>query len=312
VKVLIAGATGVIGSRLVPMLVESGHEVAGMTRSPGKVNALREAGAEPVVCDALDPAAVRRAVAEARPEVVVNHLTDLPQELSRRKMRQGQETNNRIRAVAGPNLAVAAREAGARRIVAQSIAFLYAPQGGPITDENAPLYRDAPKPFDQSADALLALERATTGTDGVEGVVLRFGFWYGPATTYAADGFTAELVRRRRFPIVGAGTGMFSFTHVDDVAAATITALDRGAPGIYNATDDEPAPVSEWLPAYAEALGAPPPRRVPAWLASLLAGRYVGFMMNELRGASNAKARGELGWSPQHPSWRQGFRDALG
>jgi 2-alkyl-3-oxoalkanoate reductase len=312
VKVLLAGATGVIGRRLVPMLAEAGHEVAGMTRSPAKIDALREAGAEPVVCDALDAGAVRRAVAEAGPEVVINHLTDLPRELGRRRMKRGQETNNRIRAVGGPNLADAARRARVRRIVAQSIAFLHAPQGGPVKDEEAPLYRDAPPPYDESADALLALEGATTHTEGVEGVVLRFGFWYGPETTFATDGHTADQVRRRRFPIVGRGTGMFSFAHVDDVASATITAVEGGAPGIYNVTDDEPAPVSEWLPAYAEALGAPPPRRVPGWLASLLAGRYVTFMMNELRGASNAKARRELGWSPRHESWRQGFRDALG
>jgi nucleoside-diphosphate-sugar epimerase len=312
VRVLLAGATGVIGRRLLPILREAGHQVAGMTRSPAKADALREAGAEAVICDALDAGEVRRAVAVARPEVVVNHLTDLPLELSRRKLKRGQETNNRIRAVGGPNLAAAARDAGARRIVAQSIAFLYAPEGGPIKDESAPLHHDAPPPFDESAEALLALERATTGTDGVEGMVLRFGFWYGTGTTYASDGYTAELVRRRRFPIVGDGTGMFSFSHVDDVASATIAALDGGEPGIYNVTDDEPAPVSEWLPAYAEALGAPPPRRAPTWLASLLAGRYVALMLNELRGATNAKARRELGWSPRYESWRRGFREALG
>jgi 2-alkyl-3-oxoalkanoate reductase len=311
-RVFLAGATGVIGRRLVPMLVEAGHEVVAMTRSSAKTDALRAAGAEPAVCDALDAEAVRAAVAEARPEVVVNHLTDLPQELNPRKLKGAYAANDRVRAVGGPNLAAAARAAGVSRMISQSVAFFYAPQGGPVKDEDAPIYRDAPPPFDEGAAAALAMEQATTGTEGVEGIVLRFGFWYGPGTTYAADGYTAAQVRRRRFPIVGAGTGMFSFAHVDDVASATIAALDHGEPGTYNVTDDEPAPVSEWLPAYAKVLGASPPRRVPVWLASLLAGRFTPYMMNQLRGASNAKARAELGWTPRYVSWRQGFREALG
>jgi 2-alkyl-3-oxoalkanoate reductase len=311
-RVFLAGASGVIGKRLIAPLVESGHDVVAMTRSEGKAGALREAGAEPVVCDALDADALRDAVARAEPEAVVNQLTDLPRDLGRRAMKRGQETNNRIRAVGGPNLAAAARAAGARRIVAQSIAFLYAPRGGPIKDESDPLYHDAPPPLDDSADALVALERATTETEGLEGVVLRFGFWYGPGTTYASDGHVAQMVRKRRFPVVGSGAGMFSFAHVDDVASATIAALGDAPPGIYNVVDDEPAPAREWLPAYAEALSARAPRRVPTWLASLIAGRAVAFLMDELRGASNARARRELGWTPRYPSWRQGFREALG
>lgn len=311
-RVFLAGASGVIGGRLIAPLIEAGHEVVAMTRSEAKAGDLREVGAEPVVCDALDADALRAAVARARPEAVINQLTDLPRELTRRTMKRGQQTNNRVRAVGAPNLAAAARAAGARRIVAQSIAFLYAPHGGPIKDESDPLYHDAPAPFDESADALVALERATTATEGLEGVVLRFGWWYGPGTSYASDGYTARMVRKRRFPIVGNGEGTFSFAHVDDVASATIAALGDAAPGIYNAVDDEPAPVRDWLPAYAEALGAPPPRRAPAWIAALLAGRSAAFMMQELRGASNAKARRELGWSPRYPSWRQGFREALG
>ena len=310
-RVFLAGASGVIGGRLIPALIDSGHEVIGMTRSPDKAETVRGTGAEPVVCDALDADALRDAVIRAEPEAVINHLTDLPRDLGRRSMKRGQEANNRIRAVGAPNLAAAARAAGARRIVAQSIAFLYAPRGGPIKVESDPLYHAAPPPFDESAAALVALERATTETEGIEGVVLRFGWWYGPGTTYASDGYVARMVRRRRFPIVGGGGGMFSFAHVDDVASATIIALGDVPPGVYNLVDDEPAPVREWLPAYAEALGAPPPRRAPTWLASLIAGRSATFMMEKLRGASNAKARRELGWAPRYPSWRQGFREAL-
>jgi 2-alkyl-3-oxoalkanoate reductase len=311
-RVFFAGATGVVGRRLLPRLVADGHEVTAMTRTPAKADGIRAAGAEPAVTDALDAEAVRDAVVASRPEVVVNHLTDLPQEIDPRKLERMYAANDRIRTVAAPNLAAAARAAGARRIVAQSIAFAYAPLGAPIKDESAPLYEGAPVPFDRSVEAVIALERATTASEGIEGVALRFGWWYGPGTSYAADGFTAEQVRKRRFPIIGGGAGVFSFVHIDDVVEATVTALDRGAPGVYNVVDDEPAPMREWLPPYAEALGAPRPRRVPRWLARLVAGRFVAFMATELRGASNAKARRELGWSPRFPSWRQGFREALG
>jgi nucleoside-diphosphate-sugar epimerase len=312
VRVFLAGATGVIGRRLLPRLIEEGHEVTAMTRSPERAAALRDAGASAVVCDALDAEAVRAAVVGARPEVVVNHLTDLPQEFNPRKLKRAYAANDRIRAVGAPNLAEAAREAGARRMVAQSIAFVYAPEGGPVKDEGAPLQRDAPPPFDNAADAVVALEQATTGTGGIEGIALRFGFWYGPGTTYAPGKYTAEQVRKRRLPVIGSGEGMFSFSHVDDVAAATIAAFDRGSPGVYNVVDDEPAPMREWLPVYAEALGAKPPRRAPQWLVRLAAGKFVASMATEMRGASNAKARRELAWEPRYPSWRQGFREALG
>jgi nucleoside-diphosphate-sugar epimerase len=311
-RVFLAGATGVAGRRLLPRLVAEGHEVTGMTRTPGKAADITAAGAEPAVADALYADAVRAAVVAARPEAVVNHLTDLPQEIDPRRLKRAYAANDRIRSVGAPNLVAAAKAAGAGRILAQSIAFAYAPRGGPVKDESAPLYEGAPPPFDRSVDAVRTLEEATTGIDGVDGVVLRFGWWYGPGTSYATDGFTAGLVRRRRFPIIGDGAGMFSFTHIDDVVEASITALDRGAPGIYNVVDDEPAPMREWLPAYAEVLGAPPPRRIPRWLGRLAAGRFVAFMATELRGAYNANARRELGWSPQYASWRQGFREALG
>jgi 2-alkyl-3-oxoalkanoate reductase len=308
----VAGASGVIGRRLVPRLVAEGHEVTGMTRSPEKAERIRAAGAEPVVADALDARGLREAVAAARPEVVVHHLTDLPQVLNPRKLKQAYAANDRLRVVGTPNLVEAALRAGARRLVAQTIAFVYAPEGGPVKSEDDALYLDAPPPFDRSIAACVALERSVTGTAQLDGIVLRFGFWYGPGTAFASDGSIAALVRRRRYPVVGDGEGVFSFIHLDDVASATILTLDRGSPGIYNIVDDEPAPVREWLPAYAEALGAPPPRRVPAWLARLLAGRFAVYSATHLRGASNAKARRELGWNPGCESWREGFREALG
>jgi nucleoside-diphosphate-sugar epimerase len=197
-------------------------------------------------------------------------------------------------------------------VVAQTVAFLYAPEGGPAKSEEDRIYEDAPAPFGATVAASQALEQTVLETGGIEGVVLRFGWWYGPGTTYASDGYTAGEVRRRRLPIVGKGTGVFSFVHVDDVAAATIAALERGPPGVYNVVDDEPAQVAEWLPYYAELLGAKPPRRVPRWLARLMVGPAAAGIATELRGASNAKARRELGWTPRWRSWRDGFREAPG
>ena len=311
-RVFLAGASGVVGRRLLPRLVAEGHEVTGMTRTAAKADAIRVGGAEPAVADALDADAVRDAVAAARPQVVVQHLTDLPQDLNPRKLKTAYAANDRLRAEGTANLTSAAAEVGVTRFVAQTVAFLYYPQGGPVKSEDDPIFRDAPPPFDRSAAASEALERAVIETGPFEGLVLRFGFWYGPGTTFATDGYTAREVRRRRFPIVGSGEGVYSFIHIDDVASATIAALDRGSAGVYNVVDDEPAPMREWLPVFASTLDAKPPRRVPRWVVRLLVGRFPAYMMTELRGASNAKARRELDWSPRYPSWRQGFREALG
>ena len=311
-KVFLAGATGVIGRRLLPMLVEGGHEVTAMTRSDERAVALREARATPVVCDVFDAQGLRAAVEAARPEVVLHELTDLPANLDPRKMEEQAAGNDRIRTEGTRNLVAAAVAAGARRVVAQSVAFAYAPTGGRPKTEDDPLWDDAPWPWLRSIRALHDLEDAVTQTEGIEGIVLRYGFFYGPGSGYARDGHFAREVARRRMPVVGKGTGTFSFIHVDDAAAATVAAMERGAPGIYNVVDDEPAPMREWVPAYAEALGAKPPRRVPAWLARLLAGRYVASMATALPGASNAKAKTGLGWQPRYPSWRQGLREALG
>ena len=310
-KVFVAGASGAIGKPLVRQLVAAGHEVTGMTRREERAEELRAAGANAVVCDVFDRAALEAAVKEAAPEAVVHMLTALPARIEW-KAEDPLGPTNRVRKEGTRNLIDAARAAGARRVVAESVAFLYAARGDWVKDEEAPLFTGAPAPFGDAVDALVDLERQVTGAEGLDGIVLRFGWFYGPGTAYASDGSQADEMRKRRLPVVGKGTGTFSFIHVEDAAAATVAALDRGAPGTYNVTDDEPAPMREWLPVYAEALSAKPPRRAPVWLAKLLAGRAIAANAVELRGASNAKAKRELGWEPRYASWRQGFREALG
>ena len=310
-KVFVAGATGVVGRPLVRGLVAAGHEVTGMTRSAVKIAELEAAGARGVVADALDRDALRTAVLEARPEAVIHQLTDLPSEYDTRGLTRAYEANDRIRR-ATSSLVDAALQGGASRFVAQSIAFAYAPEGSWVKDEGAPLWTDAPAPFDASVAAVLELERAVLGLPERQGVVLRYGFFYGPGTYYDARGGSfATETRRRRFPVVGRGTGTFSFVHVDDAAAAAIAALDA-PPGVYNVCDDEPATMREWLPVYAETLGARRPLRVPKLVGRLAAGRFTAELATSLRGASNAKARGELGWTPRWTSWREGFRTAPG
>jgi nucleoside-diphosphate-sugar epimerase len=311
VRIFVAGASGAIGRPLLGRLVAAGHDVAGMTRREEAADEIRAAGAEAVVCDVYDTAALEDAVRAESPEVVVHELTALPQELDLRD-RGAYEANNRIRTEGTRNLVAAARAAGARRVVAQSISFMYAPVGGWVKDEDAPLLRGAPGGFGDAVEATLELERQVLETEGIDGVVLRYGFFYGPRTAYAADGYQAGEVRRRRVPLVGGGDGVFSFVHVEDAAAATVAACERGAPGVYNVTDDEPAPMREWVPVYAEALGAPRPLRVPKLIARVVAGKAVTMFATSLRGASNEKAKRELGWQPRYASWRQGFREALG
>jgi nucleoside-diphosphate-sugar epimerase len=309
-KVFIAGASGAIGRPLVRQLVAAGHEVTGTTRREDRATEIREAGANAVVCDALDRGALEAAVSAAKPEAVVNQMTSLPQKYNPRKA-SFYEATDRVRREGGHNLVEAARAAGARRLLTQSIAFLYAPEGDWVKSEDARPYEDAPGHFRSAVEAMLGHEREVTGSPDFEGLVLRYGQFYGPGTYYARDGHFAREVSRRRFPIVGSGTGMFSFLHTEDAASATVAALDHGASGIYNVVDDEPAPLHEWLPVYAEALGAKPPPRVPLWLAKLAAGSAVAVQAIELRAASNAKAKRELDWQPSHPSWRQGFAASL-
>lgn len=281
-----------------------------MTRSQERAGEIEGAGTEAVVCDAFDAEGLREAVVAARPEVVLHALTALPPRFKPKA--DYLAATNRVREEGTRNLVAAAKAAGARRIVAESVAFFYEPEGEWIKDEEAPLFRDPPGRFAAACDALVALERQVLEAEGLEGVVLRFGWFYGPGTYYDRGGSMADETLKRRNPIVGDGAGMFSFVHVEDAAGAYVAALDRGNPGIYNVVDDEPAPQREWVPVYAEALGAKPPRRVPAWLARLAAGGDLVSTALEMRGASNAKAKRELGWEPAHPSWRQGFSAALG
>jgi nucleoside-diphosphate-sugar epimerase len=306
-RVFVAGASGVIGRPLIPLLVAAGHQVTGMTRREAAAAELEAAGARGVVCDVFDSDALGAAVAEASPEVVVHELTALPAELDIRKPGV-YDANNRIRRDGTRNLLAAARAAGAQRVVAQSVAFVYEPVDGPVKSEADPVMTGAPGEFGVSLAATIDLERQVLDADGL---VLRYGFFYGPGTAYAADGYQASEVRKRRFPIVGRGDGVFSFVHVDDAAAATVAACERGQTGIYNVCDDDPAPVRDWLPAYAAAIGAKRPLRIPRLLARLVAGPAVVAFATTLRGASNAKAKAALGWQPRHPSWRQGFVEAL-
>jgi len=308
-RVFVAGASGAVGRPLVPMLVAAGHEVTGSTRSQHRAETIRAAGAEAAVVDALDAGALRRAVCDAAPEVVVHELTALPDRFDPRDPDIYAPTN-RLRKDGTRNLIAAARAAGARRLVCQSIAFAYAPGPVPeVKDEDAPLNLGAPPPFGAGVRVIEEMERSVLRTEGFEGLVLRYGWFYGPGTYYGEDGHTAREVRKRRFPVIGRGTGLFSFIHVDDAAAATVAAVERGAAGAYNIVDDEPAAMRDWLPVYARAIGAGRPLRIPVWLARLAAGPMVATI-NVQPGASNAKAKRELGWEPRWPSWREGFSAA--
>lgn len=306
-----AGATGAIGRLLVAKLVAAGHDVTGTTRSEERAAGVRAAGAEAAVCDALDEQALRAAVGAARPEVVVHELTALPERIDYRDDEAFVPTN-RLRTEGTRNLLAAAEAAGARRVVAQSVGFLYEATGGWVKSEEDGFVTDGPGPLGAVARAVAEHERAVTGSDAFDdGLVLRYGWVYGPGTYYAPGGAITAEVRRRRYPIVGRGQGVYSFVHVEDAADATVAAVEGGPPGVYNVVDDEPAAMREWLPALAEAAGAKRPLRVPVLIVRLAAGRAAAGSASEMRGATNAKAKRELGWTPRHPSWRDGFRESL-
>ena len=312
-RIFVAGATGVIGKRLVPLLRANGHEVVGTTRSPGKVDDLRALGAEPRVLDVLDAVAVGKAVSEARPEVVVHQATALSDLGNLRNLDEAFADTNRLRTEGTDNLLAAAQAAGAEEFVAQSFAgWPYAKEGSLVKDEEAPLDPSPPANAEQSMAAIRHLEKAVAGAEALAGIVLRYGGFYGPGTSLFEGGEHVAAIRKRAFPLVGSSAGMWSFVHIDDAAAATLAAIERGSRGIYNVVDDEPAPASEWLPYLAERLGAKQPRHVPEWLGRLVAGEQVVSMMTEARGASNAKAKRELGWTLVHPTWREGFANGLG
>ena len=299
-RVFVAGASGAIGTRLVPQLVDRGHEVIGTSRSAEKAEHIRTLGAKPIALDLLDPAAVRRAVLESEPEAIVHQATALANLRFSRNFDRTFTQTNRLRTEGTDALLAAAREARVRRFVAQSFAsYRYAREGSPVKTEDDPLDPTPVATTRESNAAMRHLEEVVTDAGGV---ALRYGIFYGAAN----DGLI-NPVRKRQFPIVGKGGGISSFIHLDDAAAATVLAVEGDGVGIYNVVDDEPAPAREWLPVLADALGAKPPRHFPRWLARLFAGDAAVVMGTEARGASNAKARRELGWEPRYPSWREGF-----
>lgn len=306
-RVFVAGATGAIGRPLVRQLREADHEVVGMTRSEERAALLRQLGAGAAVADALDPDAVRRAVEQAQPEVVVNELTDLDHPLNPRKYAQWLEGTNRLRREATGALAEAARAAGARRFISQSVAFAYSFEPG-TKSEDAPLL--GPEGGEMWM-AIRDLESQTTGAEGLEGIVLRYGFFYGPGTAYDRDGEQIQSIRKRQMPLIGRGAGYFPFIHVEDAASATVAAVERGAPGTYNVVDDDPAACRDWIPYVAGLVGARKPIRVPVFVARIAAGR-LAEMATRLQPVSNEKAKRELGWQPSYASWRDGFRAELG
>jgi nucleoside-diphosphate-sugar epimerase len=303
-RIFLAGASGVLGRELTPLLLQAGHQVTGMSRSSERAAQIRAQGADAVVCDAFDPGALNAVVVAARPAAVIHQLTDLPQQLDPRKYQTQLAGTNRLRREGTRNLLAAARAAGAEHFLAQSIAFAYAAEGDWVKDEEAALALDSAPPMSDAVQAVAELERQVLGA---EGIVLRYGFFYGPGTQFALGGFYAELARKRRFPLVGSGDGQWSFIHVEDAARATLAALERGAPGIYNVVDDDPAPARDWVPRYAAAIGARRPFRVPVWLGRLGGGAAAVSGMTTQRAASNAKAKRDLAWTPMHPSWRDGF-----
>lgn len=309
-KVFVAGATGALGLPLVRALVAAGHEVTGTSRTAARAASVDEAGGRGVVCDALDREAVFAAVAEAAPEIVIHQLTAMPEKYL--KLRTGSAATGRLRREGTRILVDAAVAAGARRVIAQSIAFLYEPSGPAIATEESPVWTAAADASGGLLGATLDLERAVLNTDGIDGVVLRYGALYGPRTYYAPDGDVIRLIRKRQWPIVGDGGALTSFVHVDDAAAATVCALTAGEPGVYNVTDDAPVPAREWVPAVAALAGGKPPWRIPRWLVRAAVGSAAAGALTEQRGASNAKAKSELGWTLRYPTWKVGFQSELG
>ena len=305
-NVFLAGATGTIGRSLVPMLVKEGHKVVAMTRAPEKIHDLEVIGAEPALGDVFDVARLNDVVKRAAPEIIIHQLTSFGA-----TARDPLAETNRLRIEGTGNLVAAARATGARRFIAQSISFLCTPKGADLTDENTPLYLDAPEAFRPLVEAVAELERQTLSVAGIEGIVLRYGHFYGPGTFYSPDGSIAASVRNGQMPIIGNGTGTYSFIHVDDAAAAAIHALIRGASGIYTIVDDAPVPISEWLRVYTELLAAPTPDRMAETVALETIGPFLVYMMTEQCGASNTKAKRELSWQPAHESWRDGFKALL-
>jgi nucleoside-diphosphate-sugar epimerase len=312
-RVLLAGATGAIGRPLLPMLIDAGHEVVGTTRTADHLDAIARTGAEPVLMDGLDAAAVMRVVLDAKPDAVIHQLSALKDIHSLKKFDREFAVTNRLRIEGTDNLLAAARAAGAKRFVVQSFTGWTNPRtGGPVKTEEDGLDPNPVPSSRQSMAAIAHIEQVVPAEPTLTGIVLRYGGFYGGESGMSRNGDMIEMIHKRRLPIVGSGAGVWSLIHIDDAARATVLALEHGEAGVYNIVDDDPAPVSEWLPALAKAVGAKSPRRVPVWLAKPLVGDYGISMMMQTRGSSNAKAKRELDWTLRYPSWRQGFRTGLG
>jgi nucleoside-diphosphate-sugar epimerase len=311
-KVFVAGGTGAIGRQLVPQLVAAGHEVVASSRSGEGAEEVHALGAEPAIADGLDEHAIVGAVRRAQPEVVIHEMTALAGDIDLRHFDRWFATTNELRTRGTDNLIRAAREAGARRLIAQSYTgWNNAREGGPVKDESDPLDRYPLNAMKRSMAAIRHVESTVPALEELEGVVLRYGSLYGPDTGMtSSEGL--ELIRKGRFPLIGDGEGIWSFLHTADAASATVAALDHGSPGIYNIVDDDPAPASEWLPYLADQAGAKPPRRIPKWLGRIAAGEVPVSMLTRVRGSSNAKAKRELGWEPKYSSWREGFAAEVG
>lgn len=309
-RILLTGATGALGRSLLPLMDAAGHQVVGTTRTADKRDLIRRLGGEPLVMDGLDAASVRHAVQSARPETIIHQMTGLAGESDLRKFDRAFAVTNRLRTEGTDHLISAARETGVRRFVAQSFCgWPFARVGGAVKTEDDPLDPAPPRELRRGLDAIRHVEEAVSKAPGLDGIVLRYGAFYGPGTGLFEADFVKQIARRR-VPLIGDGNGWWSFIHIEDAAAATALAIERGHAGsIYNIVDDEPAPAREWLPALAAALGARPPRRVPAWLARFLAGEHLVVMMTQARAGSNAKAKRALGWRPQRATWRQGFAE---
>src|SRR5882757_955414 len=312
-RILVAGASGAMGRALIPLLVRAGHDVVGMVQRPHSAEVVHSLGAEPRTADALDAVAVLSCFREVRPQVVIHQLTAIPAALDMRHFDRDFALTNLLRTEGTRHLLAAAVDVGAKHFIAQSFAgWTYGRKGNgksKLKSEEDALDPDPPRRLRTTLDALKSLERGVLSESRVTGTVLRYAAFYGPHTSIAKDGSTVQAVRRRKLPLVGEGTGVWSFVHIDDAASATTAAVESGRGGIYNVVDDEPAPVSEWLSFLAHSAHAQPPKHVPAWMARLLIGEHVVAVMNEIRGVSNAKIKREFGWTPKWPSWRDGFRE---
>lgn len=311
-KIFVAGGTGAIGRRLVPLLLADGHEVTVSTRSPSRFPAIRAQGANPVVLDGLNNESARQAIIEARPDAVIHQMTAIPTNLNLRKFDAEFAVTNRLRSEGTEHLIAASREAGSQIFIAQSYTgWPNERSGGRVKTEEDPLDSNPPASMRQSLAAIRTLESSVSNAGPITGIVLRYANFYGPGTSIGKGGPILDLLRRRRLPIVGEGSGVWSFLHIDDAARATQAAIQNAKPGIYNIADDEPAEVREWLPYLADAIDARKPFRLPAWLGHLAIGEAGMSMMEQIRGSSNTKAKRELGWIPIYSSWREGFRTGL-